>query len=227
MESKGHSAGAYDLSRHGLEGVAKVYWNLNPTELVEQSLSRNESRLAANGSLVAETGQYTGRSPLDRYVVLDETTESTVDWGKINQPISPEHFDGLHGKLLAYLEGKDVFVQDCFGGADENYRLPIRTIHELAWHSLFARHLFVRPEPGSTSEHVPGFTVLYAPGCRADPALDGTRSEAFIIVNFSRKMVIIGGTRYAGEMKKSIFSVLNYLLPERGCAADALLLERG
>ena len=215
MESTGHAPSNYDLSRHGLEGVAKVYWNLNPTELVEQSLSRNESRLAANGSLVAETGQYTGRSPLDRYVVLDETTESTVDWGKINQPISPEHFDDLHGKLLAYLEGKDVFVQDCFGGADENYRLPIRTIHELAWHSLFARHLFVRPEPGSTSEHVPGFTVLYAPGCRADPALDGTRSEAFIIVNFSRKMVIIGGTRYAGEMKKSIFSVLNYLLPER------------
>ncbi len=215
MESTGHSPSNHDLSHHGLKGVAKVYWNLNQAELVEESLTRGESRLAANGSLVAETGQYTGRSPLDRYVVRDETTESTVDWGKVNQPISPEHFDGLHRKLLAYFVGKDVFVQDCFGGADENYRLPIRTVHELAWHSLFARHLFVRAEAGSTSEHVPEFTVLYAPGCTADPAADGTRSEAFIIVNFSRKLVIIGGTRYAGEMKKSIFSVLNYLLPER------------
>ena len=226
MESTGHSPSTYDLSQHGLEGAAKVYWNLNPAELIEQSLARGESRLAANGSLVAETGQYTGRSPLDRYVVLDETTEATVDWGKVNQPISPDHFDELHQKLLSYLQGKDVFVQDCFGGADENYRLPIRTIHELAWHSLFARHLFVRAEPGSTSRHVPEFTVLYAPGCTADPKQNGTRSEAFIVVNFSRKMVIIGGTRYAGEMKKSIFSVLNYLLPEAGvlpmhCSSNA------
>ena len=226
METKGNSPSNYNLDQHDLEGVAKAYWNLGQEELIEQSLARGESHLTASGSLVAKTGQYTGRSPLDRYVVRDETTESTVDWGKVNQPISSEHFDRLHTKLLAYLEGKDVFVQDCFGGADKQYQLPIRTIHELAWHSLFARHLFVRADLGSTSQHIPEFSVLYAPGCKADPATDGTRSEAFIIVNFSRKMVIIGGTRYAGEMKKSIFSVLNYLLPESGvlpmhCSANA------
>jgi phosphoenolpyruvate carboxykinase (ATP) len=216
MTDFGRCPSNYDLSKHGLQETSNVYWNLNQTELIEQSLSRGESHLAANGALVAETGQYTGRSPLDRYVVRDEITESTVDWGKVNQPISVQHYDRLHQKLLSYLKGKDVFVQDCFGGADENYQLPIRAIHELAWHSLFARHLFVRARPNSTSEHTPEFTVLYAPGCTADPTTDGTRSEAFIVVNFSRRMVIIGGTRYAGEMKKSIFSVLNYLLPESG-----------
>ena len=216
MTDFGRCPSNYDLSKHGLQEVSNAYWNLNQTELIEQSLSRGESHLAANGALVAETGQYTGRSPLDRYVVRDEITESTVDWGKVNQPISVQHYDRLHQKLLSYLKGKDVFVQDCFGGADENYQLPIRAIHELAWHSLFARHLFVRARPNSTSGHTPEFTVLYAPGCTADPTTDGTRSEAFIVVNFSRRMVIIGGTRYAGEMKKSIFSVLNYLLPENG-----------
>ena len=216
MTNLGHCSSKYDLSKHGLQEVSNVYWNLNQTELIEQSLNRRESHLASNGALVAKTGQYTGRSPLDRYIVSDEITESTVDWSKVNQPISVQHFEILHQKLLSYLKDKDVFVQDCFGGTDENYRLPIRIINELAWHSLFARHLFVRAKLNSTSKHTPDFTVLYAPGCTADPTTDGTQSEAFIIVNFSRKMVIIGGTRYAGEMKKSIFSVLNYLLPENG-----------
>ena len=135
--------------------------------------------------------------------------------GPVNKKISTEHFDHLLAKIQTYLKGREVFVQDCFGGAAPDHALPIRTVHELAWHSLFARQLFVSPEPGSTVEHVPELTVLYAPGAQADPETDGTHSEAFIVLNLARKMVIIGGTSYAGEMKKSVFTTLNYLLPDK------------
>ncbi len=189
--------------------------NLSVSQLVKESVRRQESRLAANGALVALTGPYTGRSPKDRYIVEDEVTRKSVDWGEINLPISPRNFARLHQKVLTYLQNKDVFVQDCFVGADPAYRMPIRVITELAWHSLFARQLFVRPTEQERTSHSPEFTVIYAPGLQANPNDDGTRSEAFVILNFTKKLVLIGGTRYAGEMKKSVFSLLNFLLPAR------------
>ena len=216
MQNAGLHPNRFDLSNHGLDPLKTVYWNLPPARLVEEALLRGEGHLAANGSLVVRTGPYTGRSPKDRYIVRDEVTEQTVDWGDVNFAMTPAQFDQLYDKTIRHLRGRDLFVQDCFAGADPGYALPIRTITELAWQSLFGRQLFVRPEPGSTAGHVPEFTILYAPGVQADPAADGTRSEAFVALNFKRKAVIIGGTRYAGEMKKSVFSILNYLLPERG-----------
>jgi phosphoenolpyruvate carboxykinase (ATP) len=162
---------------------------------------------------VVRTGDQTGRSPRDKFVVRDPGTEHTVNWGSVNQPFLPEQFDRLYGKLLAYLQARDLFVQDCFAGADPQYQIPIRVITELAWHNLFARQLFVRANPEKTDSHVPRFTVIDAPGFHADAAEDGTNSDVFVIVNFAKKLVIIGGTQYAGEMKKAIFSVLNYYMP--------------
>jgi len=214
------------LSEHGLENLREVHWNLSPSLLVEESLRRGEGRLAANGALVAETGKYTGRSPKDRFIVEDDITKDDVDWGDVNRPMSPATFERLLGKVQAYLPGRDVFVQDCYAGTDPAYRLPIRAVTELAWHSLFARQLFVRPSGEEAVNHEPEFTIIYTPGLRADPATDGTNSEAFIVLNFARKLVLIGGTCYAGEMKKSVFALLNFLLPARGvfpmhCSANA------
>jgi phosphoenolpyruvate carboxykinase (ATP) len=215
MENTGIDPSHFDLSKHGLRNLNTVYWNLSAPRLLEQALGRSEGHVAENGALIVRTGQYTGRSPKDRYVVLDDTTRDTVDWGEVNREMSPEQFERLYQKVTAYLQGQDVFVQDCFGGADSGYALPIRAVTELAWHSLFARQLFVRPAPGTTGSHVPEFTIIYAPGLQADPEIDKTRSEAFVALDFTRKIVLIGGTRYAGEMKKSVFGILNYLLPER------------
>jgi phosphoenolpyruvate carboxykinase (ATP) len=164
---------------------------------------------------VVRTGQFTGRSPSDKFIVRDENTEARVDWGAVNQPMSAEHFRLLYGKLLAYLQGQDLFVQDCFAGSDPRYRLPIRVITQRAWHNLFARQLFIRARPEDTENHVPEFTLIFAPGFHADPAEDGTRSENAIVIDFTRRLVLIAGTSYAGEMKKSVFSILNYLLPDR------------
>ncbi len=215
MRNTGNHPSHFDLSQHSLGGLREARWNLTIAQLVEQAVQRGEGHLTSDGALVVRTGKYTGRSPGDRFIVCDQATESAVDWGLVNKKILPEQFEQLYGRIKQYLEGKEVFVQDCFGGAHEDYALPIRVVSELAWHSLFAKQLFVRPEPATTSGHVPEFTVVYVPSVKADPAADGTNSEAFICVNFTRKMVIIGGTLYGGEMKKSIFSVLNHLLPER------------
>ena len=203
------------LSKHGLQNLNEIHWNLGPARLVEHALHRNEGQLAATGSLLVRTGQYTGRSPQDRFIVEDDLTRGSIDWGVVNKKISPEHFTRLHQKMRAYLQGRDVFVQDCFAGAHPQYQVPIRVVTEMAWHSLFARQLFVRAAGARTAPHEPEFTVIGAPGLQADPATDGTNSEAFVVLNFTEKLVLIGGTRYAGEMKKSVFSILNYLLPER------------
>jgi phosphoenolpyruvate carboxykinase (ATP) len=205
-----------DLTIHGIRNVNSVHWNLGPAQLIEEAIARREGLLAASGPLVVRTGHYTGRSPADKFIVRDAATEAHVEWGPVNQPMDPEHFRLLYAKILAYLQGRDLFVQDCFAGADPDYRLPIRVITERAWHSLFARQLFVPPAPGELAGHQPEFTLLYAPVFHANPAEDGTRSENCIALNFTKKVVIIGGTSYAGEMKKSVFSILNYLLPERG-----------
>jgi phosphoenolpyruvate carboxykinase (ATP) len=180
------------------------------------AVRRKEGLLASNGALVVRTGQFTGRSPKDKYIVRDASTETTVNWGAVNQAMSPDAFDRLYSRLLVFLEAHELFVQDCFGGADPQYRLPIRVITQSAWHSLFARQLFIRLQPEDIAAHKPEFTLIFAPEFNAIPAEDGTRSETCIALNFSRRLIVICGTMYAGEMKKSVFTLLNYLLPARG-----------
>jgi phosphoenolpyruvate carboxykinase (ATP) len=198
-----------------LLGKKNVQRNLYPPQLVEAALRRGEGELGARGSLVAETGKRTGRSPKDKFAVKDSITAGKVAWGSINLPISPEIFDALYDRVLDYLEDKELFVQDLFCGADPRYRLPIQFINEYAWHNLFVRQLFIRPTTDELKTHKPEFTIVAAPGFLADPKRDGTNSEVFIIVNFTKRIVLIGGTQYAGEMKKSIFGIMNFLLPER------------
>jgi len=200
----------------GLKNLREVHWNLSPSALVERAVASGEGLLSANGALVARTGQFTGRSPKDKFVVRDASTESTVHWGSVNQPISPEHFDRLLGKVLGYYQGRDVYVLDAQAGADPAYTLPIRVIACKAWHALFCHNLFLRLTPERLASHTPEFTILSAPELQADPATDGTNTETAIVVDFSKKVVLICGTLYAGEMKKSIFTILNYLLPDKG-----------
>jgi phosphoenolpyruvate carboxykinase (ATP) len=198
-----------------LLGQNNVHRNLYPPQLVEAALRRGEAELGARGSLVAETGKCTGRSPKDKYIVRDTLTDNKVDWGSVNLPISPATFDALYERVLEYLAGTELFVQDLYCGADPKYQMPVQFINEYAWHNLFVRQLFVRPTPQELKSHKPEFTIVCAPGFLADPKRDGTNSEVFIIVNFTKKIVLIGGTQYAGEMKKSIFGIMNFLLPER------------
>jgi phosphoenolpyruvate carboxykinase (ATP) len=195
--------------------VSTVYWNLPAPRLYEEAIRRREGRLAHLGPLVVRTGHHTGRSPNDKFVVREASSADKIWWGKANRPMEPATFAALHRRLLAYWQGRDLFVQDCFAGADPTYRLPIRVITETAWHSLFARDMFVRASAEELARHTPQFTVIHAPSFHADPQLDGTASEVFVVINFAEKLVLIGGTHYAGEIKKSIFTVFNYLLPQR------------
>jgi phosphoenolpyruvate carboxykinase (ATP) len=206
----------YGLDNHGLRGLGNVYWNLSTPMLYEEAIRRQECRLAEMGSMVVRTGQYTGRSPNDKFVVREPSSDDKVWWGEVNRPVEPAKFDRLRKRMFAYLKGRDLFVEDCYVGADPTYRLPVRILATRAWHSLFARTMFIPPCPEQLVEHVPGFTVIQAPGFQANPDTDGTRSQVFIILNFAEKLVLIGGTEYAGEIKKSVFTVMNYLLPQRG-----------
>jgi len=192
-----------------------VHANLCAAQLVETALLRGESKLAANGALVAVTGARTGRSPKDKFTVDDAVTHELVDWGKVNKPFSSEKFDALLDRVTEHLSGRELFAQDLYCGADPEYRMPIRVISEYAWHSLFVRQLFVRPEASELGNHVPEFTVIAAPEFQAVPERDGTATSAFILANFTRKIVLIGGTKYAGEMKKSIFGAMNFIVPNR------------
>ncbi len=194
----------------------RVHRNLSVDRLVQIALDRKEGKLASTGALSVKTGKYTGRSPKDKYIVNEPSVAEHVDWGSVNQPMPPEQFDRLYRKALAYMKDKELFVFDGFAGADDHNRLHIRVINEYAWHNLFARQLFVRPSEEELKTHRAEFTVIALPGLQADPSADGTRSETFICISFEKKVVLIGGTEYAGEMKKSIFSVLNYMLPFKG-----------
>ena len=200
-----------DLERDGIRS-RRVHWNLSTAALYEEAVRRQEAAIAANGPLACRTGQHTGRSPNDKFIVREPSSEAQIDWGKVNRPMDPARFEALHADLLSSLTDKELFVQDCFAGADPKYRLPVRIINELAWHNLFARSLFLVGTNGAGS-HVPEFTVIAVPSFRATPARHGTNSDVVIAVHFAKKLVLIGGTSYAGEMKKSIFSVLNYVLP--------------
>ncbi|MGM9955938.1 MAG: phosphoenolpyruvate carboxykinase (ATP), partial [Peribacillus sp.] len=200
---------------HQLLAGNNVQTQLSVPQLVEKVLSRNEGVLTSTGAVKAETGKYTGRSPKDKYIVEEASVKDKIDWGPVNQPISEEVFNKLYSKVVDYLKTKEeVFVFKGFAGADESSRLPIRVVNEYAWHNLFAHTLFIRPNEEELRGHEAEFTILSAPNFKADPAVDGTQSETFIMVSFERRTILIGGTEYAGEMKKSIFSIMNYLLPE-------------
>jgi phosphoenolpyruvate carboxykinase (ATP) len=216
MRNEGPFISRHGLDRLGLAGSGTAYWNLPPAQLYEHAVRRGEALIACGGPLVAETGSHTGRSPNDKFVVREPETEGDLWWGEVNRPIAPESFDRLLDKVRAHLRERDLFVFDGFAGADRRYRLPVRVITERAWHNLFARNMFIDTDDDEVLEAFePGFTVIDACSLEADPAADGTRSGTFIVVHFGRKLVLIGGTEYAGEIKKSIFSVMNYLLPRQ------------
>ncbi len=206
----------YGLDNHGFENLDREYWNLSTSALYEQIVRFREGTIAHLGPVVLRTGQHTGRSPRDKFIVSEPTTEDKIWWGDINRPIEAANFAGLKQRVLAYFQNRAVFVRDCFAGADPEYRVPIRVITETAWHNLFAHNMFVKATQEELTHHVPAYTVIDAPSFHALPQLDGVNSSAFILVNFAEKLILIGGTSYAGEIKKSIFSVLNYVLPLRG-----------
>jgi len=210
--------GDFGLEEQGFSNLKTVYWNLQPPALVEEFNLRKEGLLSSDGVLVVNTGHFTGRSPQNKFIVLDEMTgtDPEIWWGRVNQPFPLDKFDLLFSKMAGYLQHRDVFIQDMQVCAHPNYNLPIRIISECAWASLFAYNLFRRVTPETRKHMAPSFTVVHCPDFRADPAQDGTKSGTFILICLSRRMVLIGGTSYAGEIKKSIFSVLNYLLPHRG-----------
>ncbi len=206
----------HDLDKHGLRNLNMVYWTLTTGALVERIVARREGILAHEGSIVVRTGSHTGRAPNDKFIVASGEGSDTIWWGKVNKPLDPVNFDRLYNHMRSYFQGRDVFVQDTTAAAHPDYKLPIRVITETAWHSLFARNLFIRSDSNDLPGHVPDFTIFHAPGFHAIPDEDGTNSEVFIVLNLDKRMILIGGTSYAGEIKKSVFSALNYLLPQKG-----------
>jgi len=204
------------LDAVGLVNLGGVMWNPTPAALYEEFVLGGEGVIAEYGPMCAATGKYTGRSPDDKFVVEESSSKSRIWWGKVNRPVSEEMFNRLMHRVQAYLQDGMVYVQDCWVGADKQERLPIRVVTQFAWHSLFARNMFIPVKPEEQQNHTPQFTIINAPGFHADPAIDGTRSEAFILAHFGRGIILIGGTQYAGEIKKSIFTVMNYVLPQRG-----------
>jgi len=199
----------------GLKHASNVYWNLSVPALYEQAVRRGEGQVADGGALVVRTGIHTGRSPNDKFFVEDEGTKPRVDWGKTNKPISADRYRGLYNRMMAYAQRRDLFVRDCWAGADPAHRIGVRVINETAWHNLFARNMFLRPVVGDLAGFTPDFTILHLPGFQADPAIDGTASDCAVVVNFTDRVVAICGTWYAGEIKKSVFTILNYLLPDK------------
>lgn len=210
LGNKGKNSSIKDI---GLDNVANAYWNLTPAELVEDSILLGEGVLTDTGALAIDTGEFTGRSPKDRFVVCDAKTEDAVWWGDVNIKFSEENFDKLYERMKAYLADKDVYVRDAYACADADYKLNLRVVSEQPWSNMFAHNMFLRP----TAEEVENFdaewNIVNAPGFMADPAIDGTRQHNFAVINFTKKMIIIGGTGYTGEIKKGIFSVLNFILP--------------
>lgn len=215
MSQSNYVQSSYGLDNHGILHAGNVYWNLRSPALYEEAARRREGMISHLGPLVVRTGQYTGRSPNDKFIVREPESEKHIWWGKVNQAFELQRFESLYARMLAYLQGRDLFVQDCYAGADADYRISVRVITETAWHSLFAHNMFIQPPEDELRGFVPDFTILNLPNFRAVPEVDGTRSEAFIIVNFARRLILIGGTSYAGEIKKSVFTILNYLLPHK------------
>ena len=206
----------YGLEALGLKNLGRVYRNLSISKLVKCALARGEGRLASNGALVVETGKYTGRSPKDRFIVSEPSSRDEIDWNHLNVPISEENFQRLYRRVLAYVQGRELYIFDGYVGADPRYRFGVRVINELASQNLFAHQLFLRPTPGELAEHQADFTVIAVPGLQGDPEDEGIHSEAFIVLHLAKRIVLIGGSRYAGETKKSIFSMMNYFMTKQG-----------
>jgi phosphoenolpyruvate carboxykinase (ATP) len=213
----GKLAAIYGLQNHGLTNLHRIYWNLPTASLYEEIVFRGEARISHLGPVVVSTGKHTARAAADKFIVQEYSTENHVWWGEYNRPFSTDKFSPLLTRMQGFLQGRDVFVQDCYAGADPDYRLPIRIVTEKAWHSLFARNMFMKIKGvDELKRHAPEFTVICAPSFQASPIIDGTRTETFILINFSQRLAIIGGTSYGGEIKKTIFTVLNFLLPLEG-----------
>jgi phosphoenolpyruvate carboxykinase (ATP) len=207
----------FGLENHGLTNLNKVYWNLPTEALYEEAIFRNEAKITELGPLVVNTGKHTARAANDKFITREPTTEGHIWWGQYNRPYSSEKFAELFSRVQGFLQGRDIFVQDCCAGADPAYRLPVRIITELAWHSIFARNMFLTlPTNEDYRRHVPDFTVIAIPSFQAFPQLDGTPTNTVIAINFEQKICIIGNSGYAGEIKKSIFTIMNYLLPLEG-----------
>jgi len=207
----------FNLSNHSVGNLRLAYWNLPTEALYEEAVFRGEGITSIGGPFIAHTGKHTARSANDKFVVRHSDSEGNIWWGTYNRPVTPDKFGALYDRLLGYLQGRDVFVQDVYAGADEDYRLPVRFVTEHAWHSMFIRNMFILPE--SLEEYkrfVPEFTIVAVPGFKAAPTIDNTNSETFIVLNFEKKLAIVGNTEYAGELKKSVFTLLNYLLPLEG-----------
>jgi phosphoenolpyruvate carboxykinase (ATP) len=207
----------FNLSNHSIGNLRLAYWNLTTEALYEEAVFRGEGVTSVGGPFIAHTGKHTARSANDKFVVRHADSENNIWWGTYNRPFTPEKFDALFDRLLGYLQGRDVFAQDAYAGADEQYRLPVRFVTEHAWHSMFIRNMFLLPQ--SLEEYkrfVPEFTIIGVPGFKAAPSVDNTNSETFIVLNFERRLAIVGNTEYAGELKKSVFTLLNYLLPLEG-----------
>jgi phosphoenolpyruvate carboxykinase (ATP) len=212
-KAKKHKVG---LGHHGIKNVKEIFWNLTTPELYEHIIKNEEGHLSHLGPIVVSTGEHTGRAANDKFFVEEPSSQENIAWGKVNKGFTPEKFDALYSRVLAYIQGKNLYVQDCYAGADNTHRLHIRVITETAWHSLFSRNLFIQiKDEEKLQSHNPGFTIINVPGFHAVPAIDGTNSEVFVIVDFGKQLVLIGGTSYAGEIKKSVFTILNYLLPSR------------
>jgi phosphoenolpyruvate carboxykinase (ATP) len=201
------------LQELGLMNLGEIYYNLSTPELYEHAISYGEGQLSQHGALVAITSPHTGRSAQDKFVVEESTSKDNVWWGKVNKPFPQDKFNNLKSRITAYLQNQDLYVLDCIAGSDDKYSLPVRVITQHAWHNLFAKNMFIEATEAQLDNFTPGFTIIHAPDFKANPATDGTRTETFIILDFSQRLVLIGGTQYAGEIKKSIFTVLNYLLP--------------
>ena len=204
----------FGLENHGITNLRKAYWNLPTEALIEEATFRREARLTRLGAIVASTGKHTARSANDKFIVREPSTEGRIWWGEYNRPFNSQQYNDLFNRMLGFFQGRDLFVQDCYAGADPGSRLAIRVITELAWHSHFARNMFIMPEThDELRHHVPDFTIIVAPSFRALPQIDGTATNTYIVLNFAQKTCIIGNTAYAGEIKKSVFTILNYLLP--------------
>ncbi len=217
MKNRGPYVSRHGLDRQGFITQGTVFWNLPTPRLYEHAIRRGEAFLARHGPLVTATGEHTGRAPHDKFVVREPTTEGDIWWGKVNKPFEPASFNRILDMLRGYVQGRDLYVFDGYAGCDPNYRLKVRVINENAWQNLFARNMFVREADGAKLvDHEPDFTVVNIPSFRADPDRDGTYSGTFILLDVGQRLALIGGTEYAGEIKKSIFTVMNYLLPKRG-----------
>ena len=212
-EHLGRKNTSHELDSYGIKQPARVYWNLNTPELYEEIARRNEGFLSNHGVILVDTGEHTGRSAKDKAIVREPGSADKVFWGDVNKDFPLDKFNALKERMMAHATGRDLFVQDTFVGADHKYRLPVRVINELAWHSLFARTMFISNEENDS--HKPEFTIINFPSFQADPQRDGTRSPTFILMDFNQRLVLIGGTSYAGETKKSAFTIMNYLLPQR------------